>query len=87
VRIYLSTSVAPLTADGELGLVQRSGLVPTRVNGAVVLRALLRTGTRIERGVWTLTFVREEFADLGRAHGGRIGGELGHQLGQPPRGR
>ena len=57
-----------------------------RVHGAVVLReALLRTGTRVDVGPWTLTYSREEDADHGRPYGGRIGGELGRQRPQPPR--
>jgi hypothetical protein len=57
-----------------------------RVHGAVVLReGLLRTGTRVELGPWTLTYVRDEHADHGRPYGGRIGGELGRQRPQPPR--
>jgi hypothetical protein len=57
----------------------------TRVNGAPVDQALLRTATRLELGPWTLSFFREEYADHGRPYGGRIGGEFGHQRPQPPR--
>ena len=57
----------------------------SRVHGAAVERAVLRTGSRVELGRWTLVFAREEWADHGRPHGGRIGGELGHQRPQPPR--
>lgn len=57
----------------------------TRVNGALVHQALLRTGTGIQLGTWTLSYFREEYADHGRPYGGRIGGELGHQRPQPPR--
>jgi len=54
------------------------------VHGAVVLReALLRTGTRVDIGPWTLVYSREEYADHGRPYGGRIGGELGRQRPQP----
>ncbi|MEO9323047.1 FHA domain-containing protein [Nocardioides sp. C4-1] len=56
---------------------------PTRLHGAVVEgRPRLRTGARLEVGEHVLVFSREEFADHGRPHGGRIGGELGHQLPQ-----
>ena len=48
-------------------------------------RRLLRTGTRVELGQWTLSYYREEFADHGRPYGGRVGGEIGHQRPQPPR--
>lgn len=51
----------------------------TRVHGERVGQRLLRTSSRIELGDHTLTFSREEFADHGRPHGGRVGGELGRQ--------
>jgi len=71
------------TADDELVL---RPVVPGTVwvHGAVVLReALLRTGTRVDVGPWTLIYNREEYADHGRPYGGRIGGELGRQRPQP----
>lgn len=40
---------------------------------------LLRTGSRLEMGRWTMSYFRSEEADHGRSHGGRIGGELGYQ--------
>ena len=40
---------------------------------------VLRTGTRIELGKWKMAYFREEFADHGRPHGGRVGGELSRQ--------
>ncbi len=46
---------------------------------------LLRTGARIELGKWRLAYFREEYADHGRPHGGRVGGEFAHQKPQPPR--
>ncbi len=58
---------------------------PVKVHGAPVTRQVLRTGSRVELGRHCLAFYREEFADHGRPHGGRIGGELGRQLPQPPR--
>ncbi len=57
----------------------------TRVHGAVIDHQMLRTGTRLEVGEHRLVFTREEYADHGRPHGGRVGGEVGHQLPQPPR--
>jgi hypothetical protein len=57
----------------------------TRVNGAPVDTALLRTGSRLVVGEWKFAFFREEYADHGRPYGGRVGGELGHQRRQPPR--
>lgn len=64
--------------DGdEYALIALEG--PVRVHGETVRHRLLRTSARVELGGRTLTFVREEFADHGRPHGGRVGGELGRQ--------
>jgi hypothetical protein len=63
----------------------RLGEADTRVNGAPVDAAVLRTASRLQLGDWTLSFFREEYADHGRPHGGRLGGELGRQQPQPPR--
>lgn len=57
-----------------------------RVHGERVRTKVLRTSARVELGPRALAFVREEYADHGRPYGGRIGGELGHQRPQPPRG-
>lgn len=57
----------------------------TRVNGASVDTALLRTASRVDIGDWTMSFYREEYADHGRPYGGRVGGEIGHQRRQPAR--
>ncbi len=67
----------------EFVLVRRAGTGVLLVNGAPVMRALLRTATRIEMGSWTMSFYREEYADHGRPYGGRVGGEIGHQRPQP----
>ncbi|EPR75484.1 hypothetical protein ADILRU_2027 [Leifsonia rubra CMS 76R] len=48
-------------------------------------KRVLRTGARIEMGQWRLGYFREEYADHGRPHGGRRGGELAHQKRQPNR--
>ena len=84
--------LAPLHArvlhdeDDELVLLRAEGRPEaTRVNGAPVDRALLRTAARVDLGRWTLTYFREEFADHGRPYGGRVGGEIGHQRPQPER--
>lgn len=69
----------------EFVLVRLAPPGTTKVHGAPVDRALLRTGTGVQLGDWSLSFVREEYADHGRPYGGRIGGELGHQRPQPPR--
>ncbi len=58
----------------------------TRVHGAPVVAQILRTGTRVDLGPHRLAYFREEYADHGRPFGGRIGGEAGRQLPQPPRG-
>ncbi|MGJ9372869.1 FHA domain-containing protein [Nesterenkonia sp. CF4.4] len=39
----------------------------------------LRTGSRIDLGLWRLVFLREEYADHGRPFGGRQGGEFAYQ--------
>lgn len=59
----------------------------TRVNGVRVTEQFLRTGSRLQVGRWTLAYSREEHADHGRPHGGRVGGEFGYQQPQPPRRR
>ena len=46
---------------------------------------VLRTGARMEMGQWRIGFFREEYADHGRPHGGRRGGEMGRQKPQPGR--
>lgn len=39
----------------------------------------LRTGSRIDLGLWRLVFLREEYADHGRPFGGRQDGEFAYQ--------
>ncbi len=46
---------------------------------------VLHTGARFTAGPWTIVFLRDEFADHGRPHGGRQGGEYSDQEGQPAR--
>ena len=46
---------------------------------------VLRTGARFTVADWTLVFGRAEYADHGRPYGGREGGELSDQPGQPQR--
>lgn len=60
----------------------------TYVHGAPAIRAIraiLRTGARLQVGEWTLAFARAEYADHGRPFAGRVGGEIGHQRPQPAR--
>lgn len=57
----------------------------TRVHGEPANGQLLRTGSRIDVGAHHLVFHRDEYADHGRPHGGRLGGEFGRQRPQPPR--
>jgi hypothetical protein len=71
--------------EDEYVLVRVSGVDGTRVNGAPVDSAVLRTASRVQVGEWTMSFYREEYADHGRPFGGRIGGELGYQRAQPDR--
>jgi hypothetical protein len=71
--------------DDEWVVVALAGT--TRVHGAAVDRQILRTGARVEVGTHVLAFRRDEHADHGRPYYGRIGGELGRQLPQPPRRR
>ncbi|QNE48429.1 FHA domain-containing protein [Glaciihabitans sp. INWT7] len=60
---------------GELSGSSRLAEASGRKDGGQVLR----TGTRIELGKWKMAYFREEFADHGRPHGGRVGGELARQ--------
>lgn len=46
---------------------------------------VLRTGAQFSAGPYVFVFQREEFADHGRPHGGRQGGELSDQPPQPRR--
>ena len=71
--------------EDEFVLVRRGTRGSTRVHGAPVETAILRTGCGIDLGPWQLSYFREEYADHGRPYGGRIGGELGHQRSQPSR--
>lgn len=71
--------------EDEFVLVRLGPAGSTRVHGASVDSAMLRTGSGIDIGPWHLSFFREEYADHGRPYGGRIGGEAGHQRPQPSR--
>lgn len=73
--------------EDEFVLVRIDEAGTTRVHGAPVETATLRTGSGVDLGRWHLTYFREEYADHGRPYGGRIGGELGHQRPQPSRAR
>jgi hypothetical protein len=53
--------------------------------GAQTGQRILRTGARMEMAQWRIGFFREEYADHGRPHGGRRGGELAYQKPQPDR--
>lgn len=84
--------LAPLHAEirhddlDEFVLVRVAGSAEdTRVHGAAVQTAILRTGSGVDLGPWHLSYFRAEYADHGRPYGGRIGGELGYQRPQPPR--
>lgn len=72
-------------SNDEYVLVSHRGSTPTRVNGETVERErILRTGSRIDIGEWTMIYTREEFADHGRPFGGRAGGEFSRQRKQAP---
>lgn len=60
---------------GQMAGSSRPGKETGRSDGGQVLR----TGARIELGPWRMAYFREEFADHGRPHGGRVGGELSRQ--------
>lgn len=87
--------LAPLHAvvvhdDADEFVITAIGDAEVRVHGRRVDSSILRSSTRIELGsgpARILAFLREEYADHGRPHGGRIGGELGRQQPQPPRHR
>lgn len=81
----LSPRHALVTHDAEDEYVVAALEGTTRVHGKAVDRSVLRTGTRLEVGEHQLVFTRDEHADHGRPHGGRIGGEAGRQLPQAPR--
>jgi hypothetical protein len=69
--------------DDEYVVVQHGTPGRCRLNGRVVeSQQLLRTGSRLELGRWTMSYFRSEEADHGRPYGGRIGGELGYQRSQ-----
>ncbi|CAN5510051.1 hypothetical protein BH23ACT6_BH23ACT6_02450 [soil metagenome] len=68
--------------NDEYVLVARADDPPTKVNGVHLTdgnEQVLRTGTRVQFGPWTMTYTRAEFADHGRPYGGRAGGELSEQ--------
>jgi hypothetical protein len=69
----------------EFVLARIGSTAETRVHGAPVQSAILRTGCGIDLGERHLTFFREEYADHGRPYGGRLGGEFAHQRSQPSR--
>ncbi len=74
-------------AADEYVYVHLGTLTSGTVNGLSVTRKVLHTGDRIKLGSWTLSFYREEFADHGRPHGGRLGGQRHQQPQQQPRPR
>ncbi len=71
-------------ADDEYVYHQVSRVEGSRINGERVREKILRTGSRVEFGSWTLVYSREEYADHGRPYGGRVGGEAGYQRPQKP---
>ena len=71
--------------EDEFVLTRIGSTAETRVHGAPVHSAILRTGSGIDLGERHLTFFREEYADHGRPYGGRVGGEFAQQRPQPSR--
>jgi hypothetical protein len=71
--------------EDEFVLTRIGSTADTRVHGAPVQSAILRTGCGVDLGEWHLSFFREEYADHGRPYGGRLGGEFAHQRSQPSR--
>lgn len=78
-------AVVEHTEDDEFMVLAHEGEV--RVHGAAVHQTVLHTSARVQIGDVMLAFSRDEHADHGRPHGGRIGGEAGRQRSQPPRPR
>lgn len=70
--------------NDEYVLVAHGTTTSTTVNGVTITgEQVLRTGSRVQIGAWTMTYTREEFADHGRPYGGRAGGEFSRQRDQP----
>ena len=55
---------------------------PMMSSAGLVGEGILRTGSPVELGSWSMSYFREEFADHGRPGGGREGGEGEHQPAQ-----
>jgi hypothetical protein len=55
---------------------------PVLTSAGVPGEGVLRTGSPVTLGSWSMSYYREEFADHGRPGGGRLGGEGSHQPGQ-----
>ncbi|MGB7449666.1 MAG: FHA domain-containing protein [Ornithinimicrobium sp.] len=73
--------------NDEYVLVAMGEQTPTKFNGSPLApgdERVLRTGSRMQLGEWTMTYTREEYADHGRPYGGRAGGEFARQRQQPP---
>lgn len=81
---YVLRALAP--TGGGTARIGSDGAVESEVSNASSPEGrVLRTGARIDLGQWRLAYFREEFADHGRPHGGRVGGELSRQRSQPAR--
>jgi len=73
--------------NDEYLLVVVSDQTPCAFNGGRLQAGderVLRTGSRVQLGGWTMTYTREEYADHGRPYGGRAGGEFAQQRNQDP---
>ncbi|MDP9028532.1 MAG: hypothetical protein M3N46_13465, partial [Actinomycetota bacterium] len=68
-----------------LHLVGSAEPTPALADPGIPERNVLRSGAKVQLGSWSMFFSRDESADHGRPHGGRVGGELSHQPSQPER--
>lgn len=74
-------------ASDEYEAVPVPGSSTTVAGVEVTSPVILRTGAVVRAGDRSFTYVRDEYADHGRPHGGREGGEFSRQRPQPPRPR
>lgn len=74
-------------SSDEYEVVPVAGAVTTVAGAEVTSPVILRTGAVVRAGGRSFTYARDEYADHGRPHGGREGGEFSRQRPQPPRPR
>jgi hypothetical protein len=76
-------AVVERNSDDEYLLTHVATAGTSTVAGIPARHSLLRTGSAIALGSTRLTYFRAEYADHGRPYGGRLGGEIDQQRGQP----